>query len=564
MIFYDFEVFKTYWCVCICDLINEEIKIIDTRDELLKLYEQHKDDVWIGYNSRNYDQFILKGILLGMNPKEINDFIIKIGNKGWGYSRAFSQLQLYNYDIYKTNDRGLKFLEGSMGNDIQESSVAFDLERELTEDEKQEVWHYCQHDVEQTVEVFIQRINDFNAHMDVIKNFNLPLSYISKTQAQLSAIVLECSKHERHDEWDIQLVNTLRIKKYWHVVEWFKNPNNYDSEASLVVNVANVPHQFGWGGLHGAPEEPLHATGLILHVDVTSFYPSIMIEYGLLTRNAKDPNKYKDIYKKRVELKKQGKKKEQAPYKIILNSTYGISNDKYSHAYDPRQARNVCANGQLLLLDLIEHLEAVPSFELIQSNTDGLIIRIAEEDFDLTDDICYEWEQRTHMGLGFDYIEEIYQKDVNNYLFIQEDGEVERKGAYLKPLSNLNYDLPIINKAMVEFFVNKTPVETTINNCDDLKEFQMIKKISNKYLHIKHGDKTLNERTIRCFASLRQRDGGLFKKHAETETYVKIEGTPEHAFIYNGNVNNKKAPRYLDKQWYIDVANKRLLDFGRK
>ena len=564
MIFYDFEVFNKYWCVCICDLINKETKIIDTRVDLHKFYELHKDDVWIGYNSRNYDQFILKGILLGMNPKEINDFIIKLGQKGWGYSCAFNQLQLYNYDIYKTNDRGLKFLEGSMGNDIQESSVAFDLERELTEEEKQEVWQYCQHDVEQTVEVFIQRIDDFNAHMDLIKTFHLPLSYISKTQAQLSAIVLECSKHERNDEWDIQLVDTLKIKKYWHVVEWFNNPTNYDPEASLVINVAGVPHQLGWGGLHGAPVEPIHTKGLILHVDVTSFYPSIMIEYGLLTRNAKDPNKYKDIYKKRVELKKQGKKKEQAPYKIILNSTYGISNDKYSQAYDPRQARNVCANGQLLLLDLIEHLETIPSFELIQSNTDGLIIKIEEQDFDLTDDVCYEWEQRTKMGLGFDYIKEIYQKDVNNYLFIQEDGEIERKGAYLKPLSNLDYDLPIINKAMVGFLVNHIPIEKTIGSCNDLKEFQMIKKISYKYEHIKHGNKTLNERTVRCFASLRTIDGGLFKKHAETGTYAKIEGTPEHAFIYNSDVNNKKVPSHLDKQWYIDVAKKRLLDFGRK
>ncbi len=547
--------------MCTIDLINKKDIILDTKEELASFYEEHKNDVWIGYNSRNYDQYILKGILLGMDPKEINDFIIIQGRKGWEFSRAFNQIQLYNYDVFKTNDRGLKFLEGSMGNSIQETQVPFDAE-ELDFSDYKDIHDYNRNDVEQTIEVFIRRINDFNAHMDLLKTFNLPLAYISKTQAQLSAIALECTAVKRDDEWDIQLVGNLKIKKYWMVLEWFKNPINYNMDASLVINIAGIPHQFGWGGLHGAPDNPIHRKGLLIHVDVTSFYPSIMIEYDLLTRNAKDKSVFKKIYDKRVQLKKEGKKKEQAPYKIILNGTYGISGDPYSQAYDPRQAHNVCANGQLMLLDLIEHLEAIPSFELIQSNTDGLIIQLEEKDFELCDDICYEWESRTRMGLGFDYIKEIYQKDVNNYLFIQEDGEIERKGAYLKPLSDLDYDLPIINKALVEYFVNKTPVEETIDSCNELKEFQMIRKISSKYDHIKHGDETLKEKTVRCFASLDNNDKGLTKKHTETGSYAKIEGTPDNCFLYQQEVNGVKVPEKLDKQWYKDVANKRLADFG--
>ena len=128
MIFYDFEVFKKYWCVCTIDLINKKDIILDTKEELASFYEEHKNDVWIGYNSRNYDQYILKGILLGMDPKEINDFIIIQGRKGWEFSRAFNQIQLYNYDVFKANDRGLKYLEGSKGNSIQETQVPFDAE----------------------------------------------------------------------------------------------------------------------------------------------------------------------------------------------------------------------------------------------------------------------------------------------------------------------------------------------------------------------------------------------------------------------------------------------------
>jgi DNA polymerase elongation subunit (family B) len=141
-----------------------------------------------------------------------------------------------------------------------------------------------------------------------------------------------------------------------------------------------------------------------------------MIEYDFLTRNCKDKKKFKQIYDKRVELKKAGKKKEQAPYKIILNSTYGICKDKYSNAYDPRQANNVCINGQLMLLDLLEHLEG--HAEIIQSNTDGIILQVEDNPHAIQTmkDICQEWMDRTKMGLGFDEIDEIWQKDVNNYI----------------------------------------------------------------------------------------------------------------------------------------------------
>ena len=79
------------------------------------------------------------------------------------------------------------------------------------------------------------------------------------------------------------------------------------------MDICGVPHQFGWGGLHGCPEEPLHAKGNLFHVDVTSYYPSIMIVYDFLTRNCTDKKNYKKIYDIRVALKKAGKKKEQAP-----------------------------------------------------------------------------------------------------------------------------------------------------------------------------------------------------------------------------------------------------------
>lgn len=561
--FYDFEVFKYDWLVVVISPTDKtKTIIVNDPDKLKDYYNEHKNDIWIGYNSRLYDQYILKGILCGFNPKKINDWIISEGKQGWMFSNLLRNYSLNNYDVM-TSFHGLKQLEGFMGNNIKETSVDFNIDRKLTTEEINETIKYCVHDVEQTMQVFLERKADFDAHLSLIKTFNLPLSYISKTKAQLSATILECVKTNYDDEWDISFVNTLKLNKYKHVQDWYKNPLNRNYDKVLEVDVAGVPHVFGWGGLHGAKEK-YYSNGLIIHVDVTSYYPSLMIIYNFLTRSCKHPEKFKEIYDKRVALKKAGKKKEQAPYKIILNGTYGISKDKMNPAYDPRQANNVCVNGQLLLLDLIEHLEKIKGFELIQSNTDGLIVKIPnnQESFDELDDICYEWETRTKMGLGFDFIKEIYQKDVNNYLFVQDDGKIETKGAYVKSLSNLDYDLPIINKSLVEYMINKIPIEQTINECDILKDFQKIVKISSKYHHGSHNNNILNDKTFRVFASNDSNDGMILKHKTEIAKGEKFANTPDSCFIENNDINNMTIPSKLNRNWYIDLAYKRLSDFG--
>ena len=562
--FFDFEVYKYDWLVVNIDPLEQrKTVIINDPEKLKEFHHEHMKNIWIGYNSRSYDQYILKAILLGFNPKEVNDWIILKGRKAYEYSSLFNRIQLYTYDCMN-KFYSLKQLEGFMGNDVRETSVPFDIDRKLTDEEIQQTVKYCTHDVEQTMEVFLRTKENFDAHMNLLKTFHLPLSNISKTQAQLSALALGCSRKDWTDEWDLQIVDTLHIKKYAHVIKWFTDPANHDYLNRLKMDVCGVPHVFGWGGLHGAPDEPLHRKGLLLHVDVTSFYPSIMIRYDMLSRNVKDKDVYKQIYDTRVALKAAGKKKEQAPYKIILNSTYGICKDPYSTAYDPRQANNVCVNGQLLLLDLLEHLEG--HCELIQSNTDGLIIRIPDTDeaFNAVDDICYEWEQRTGMSLGFDTITEIFQKDVNNYLFKFEDGKIERKGAWVKPLNDLDNDLPIVNTALVEYMVHGVPVEKTIRKCDDLKQFQKIVKVSSKYLCGWHNGKKLQDKTFRVFASAVPFDTyiGKVKLKNGAESIEKFGNTPEHCFIWNDTVNGLLAPPNLDKQWYIDLAKKRLEAFG--
>lgn len=561
MLFYDFEVFQEDWLVVIKDTETRTTHtIVNDEDNLRKIYEENKNNIWIGFNSRSYDQYILKGILLGLSPQKINEHIIVYNQGGWSFSNSFNKIQFYNYDIMTDKFKGLKQLEGFMGNDIRETTVNFNTNRKLTPEEIKEVIFYCNHDVEQTMHVFMNRKQEFESHMSLIKAFELPLSYINKTKAQLSAIILEAERvHDRDDEFDITIVDTLRLDKYKHILEWYNNPLNRDYKKSLDINVAGVPHTFGWGGLHGAIPQ-YQGEGVFVNSDVGSFYPALMIEYDFLSRNVKHPEKYREIRDKRLEFKKS-KDPRQQPYKIVLNSTYGASKDQYNNLYDPLQANNVCINGQLLLLDLIEHVEANTSFKLIQSNTDGVMFKLnSADDIPVYESICKEWEERSRMSLEHDIINKVVQKDVNNYIIVMEDGKVKSKGAYVKKLDKLDNDLPIVNKALMEYFINGVPVEVTINEAKYLIDFQKVVKVSSKYKYALHGDKKLNEKILRVFASKNYSDKGVYKINSKGKP-EKIAGTPEHCFIENGDVNGKRISRKLDRSWYIDVAKKRIVDF---
>lgn len=567
MLFYDFEVFKEDWLVVIVDMNKkEELVIINNSDELWKVYEENINNIWVGFNSRHYDQYILKGILCGFNPKKVNDFIIEKGNPGWKFSSLFRDISLINYDVMLGTDRGLKSFEGFMGNNIKESSVPFDIDRKLTKDEIEETIKYCRHDVEQTIEVFMKRIDEFNTMMFFIKHFKLPMSALSKTKAQLAADILGGNRKGQNfdDEFQFPILDCIELKKYKHIADWYKNPENHDYEKSQDnMIVAGVEHTFSWGGGHGARPK-FHAKGDFLIIDVTAYYPSLQKKYHFGYRVMDNPENFEFIHDSNIEFKLKGDKKARLPFKIMDNSVSGQHKQKSSALYDPMGNNSICINGQLLLLDLIEHIE--PHCTLIQNNTDGIIIQLKDydNDFDVIDGIVAEWEKRTGMKMDFEtFFGEIFQKDVNNYLLIdRETGAMKVKGAYVKKLSSLDYDLPILNKALVDYMVDGIPVEQTINNCDDLKEFQLVSKISSKYSHILYGDEPIKEKCIRIFASKHTSDAGVKKVHATTGRPAKVQNSPEHCFIWNDDVNGVKVPSKLDKGWYVTQARKRLKDFG--
>lgn len=595
MLVADFEVFKHNWMMVAYDLVNQEkIEVIDDRNKLLKIYEKYKDDLWVFYNGRSYDQWIFKAIICGFDPKEVNDFIIVQGRKGHEFSSMLNRVKLNIYDAM-TMPVSLKVLEGFIGSDIRETTVPFDIDRPLTKEEIAEVLFYCEHDVNMLGIVLNNKesMKDFNAQWGLLHMFNLPMSDMGRTKAQLGAKILGASRpiKPREDDIDFSIPETIKIEKYKYVIDWFRDMQRkarrikrHDGledavgwmyKQKLETVVAGVDTIFAWGGLHGSVRTT-QEDGYFYDIDASSFYPAIMIEYGLLSRNVRDPNKFVEIRDSRLVYKRAGDKRANS-LKLLINSVYGASGDKYNNLFDNKRRNEVCIYGQLLLLDLVEHLESV--CDMRAYNTDGITIKLratndeeAKSEFAKVVDVCQEWERRTRIDLEYNGYRKIIIRDVNNYVMLPH-GDLfddkgnprwKSKGGVVKKLHDLDYDLPIVNRAVVNYLTQGIPTEETVGCCTELRDFQKIYKVSGKYMYAMHNGKRLTEKVFRVFASKRSDDTALFKvkdKGVKGLVPEKFAECPNNCFIDNTDVTGKPLPEYLDKTWYIELANKRIKEF---
>lgn len=583
---YDFEVFSkaNWWMVVLIDIDSKEkTVIVNDKLKLKEFYNNHKHDIFVGYNSRGYDQWILKGILLGMNPCKINDEIILQGKNGYQVVKKAKDISLNNYDVADIQ-HSLKQYEGFMGHMIKESDVPFDLDRPLTEDEINKTIFYCTHDVEETIELFNEKIADFNSHLLLIDTFELDMQMFNKTKAQISANILGGVKQSRvDDEFDYKIPDTLNLGKYEYILDWYMNPINKTYGKKLLTDIAGVEHVLGFGGIHSAIPN-YKGKGIYAHADVASLYPSLMIRYGLLSRNVKNPNKFKEIKDTRLKLKRL-KDPKQGALKIVINATYGISKDRNSSLYDPKMANSVCISGQLLNVDLVDKIEEYG--QLIQNNTDGVIFKYdTMEDLEKAKAKAHEWEVRTGLELEWDIFDEIYQRDVNNYLIMNKGEILESKGC-VKQKSKIDNNLPIVTEAILNYCSKNIPIEDTINNCNEIIKFQSILKASGLYQYTFYGttkqieieDKgktkkvtvedegiKMTEKVLRVFASLDENDKGVYKVKNKYKV-EKIAGSPNRCFIYNENVSDIdktveiKLLNKLDREYYINYTKDILADF---
>ena len=480
-------------------------------------------------------------------------------------------------DVYKA--LGLKDIEGHLHMDICESEVDFTLERELTPEELEDTIKYCKHDVDATEKLIDIRKDYLKTKVNLGKRAGIPeVKALSSTNAKLTAMMLGAVRKEWTDGRDYVYPPNLDLSlipqdvlQFFETIHDTSIPDEVLFKTCYETVIGDMPCKYAWGGVHGSVRgfyDEATEDHIIQNRDVSSLYPSLIEGYNYLSRNVPDPQLFYQIRRDRIEAKHNGDKQTATDLKLPLNTVSGAQENKYNDLYDPLPTRSLRISGQLFLTMLATSLlKACKTIKLINFNTDGLMYSVDKSEVPIVDEVSAQWEAATGFELETDDISKVWIKDVNNLLIIMTNGKVKTVGSYLnygisvKGAWAINNNAVIVKKALIDYFVHGTPPEDTINSCDDIFQFQIIAKAGQKYreaYHLVDGEKVPVQKVNRIYATKDTRYGKLFKVKAENDSEAKIEMLPDHCIIDN---DNHLTIADVDKQFYIDMAKKRINDF---
>lgn len=596
---FDFEVTQYDWLLVIHKYSDNSETIFHnaTNDEVYEFINKNFP-ILLGHNARYYDCYILKAILSGFDITEIkavNDHIIQ-GGQGfelqYGYVDNFPPIWDTIQDVVPP--KSLKEIEANLLLDITESTISFNIDHQWTTQEYEEMLYYCRHDVNALRPLFEARKSYFKTKYDLCILSGIdPTFNIGLTNAKLCAKFLEAKQVIRDDEREYTIpksIDTSIIEK--EVLNFFNtiHDKTITSEelfkTKLEYNSHGMPCVVSWGGKHGAlanfyydsREEP---DMVVINEDFASLYPHLLAlpQYNFISRNIKDKNAYYNTLKHRLELKKQGKKEEQLPLKLILNTTYGCQNNKYNDLFDPKGARGTCITGQLLISELTEKIYAIGDITLIQLNTDGLMIKMPKNKLSEYYKISDDFSKKCGIDLEYDIIDKIIQRDVNNYIMIYGDEkhksikakggcfaslpklEIEENGTILsiyKPNFKAN-SLAIVSEALAKYLLFNLSIEETINNETNIHKFQIVQHLGSTYEKCiqenKDGD-ILLQRNNRIYAGLKP--SGTIIKVKTNGRRDSLANCPPNPVVDN---DNHLTINDINKEWYIKLAKQWANDF---
>lgn len=581
---FDFEVFAFDWIVVFKHKATGEYTAIHNDSEAVRAFME-QGPLLAGFNNKHYDQFILKAVLCDFTPEEIkavNDFIIVEGRQGWELPWV-RECGIYfdQYDLMDDCQQGLslKAIEAHLGMDIRETTVPFDIDRPLTDEELAEVEFYCKHDVGAADTLDDLRQGYLASKRTLGAEKGIPEARaLYMTNAKLTAAYLDAEPQPHDDERAYQYPDKL-LRQYIppEVFDFFNRlydpgiPDEIVFKEKLEIVVGGCPCTIAYGGIHGAIpcyREEAGGTRSIRNQDVASYYPHQMVLNGYCSRNIPSPDVYAATIQRRVVAKKAGDKATANALKLVLNTTYGAMLNQYNALYDPLMGRSVCISGQLQLLELAVHLtQDCPTLKVIQLNTDGIMVSLDGQDAPRYQEITREWQERTGFELEEDLIRMICQKDVNNYVEVPFEGEPKIKGGVLvrgiAPAGafNINNNACVVARAVKDFLAYGVPVKDTILTCDRLLDFQLIAKAGSKYggaVHEVDGALVPVQRVNRVYATFDYRYGTLYKINRRTGTPEKIAGLPSQCVVDN---DNHLTIDVVDRDWYIRLAQRYVRDF---
>jgi len=463
--FFDFEVTPNWWLCVFGDLsadlnLTEDIKntffsvnsdMPNAREILLNF--MRNDVVNIGYNVKRYDLIIANGIYQGFTPQQIkilNDVIINpakaFETKEHMRIAPFTKKKLSGVvyqDLMDDGSGSLKEKEAIIGLDIRESTVDFNKE-DLTQADKDDLEFYCKHDVYSSMVFYKEIVHPYTCtKLSISKHFGIDERICrASTNAKLASLVLGAKRCTFSDSNIIEIEIPNKIKQYCYdnlptdTLEIIRT-----SDKGFKTIIFNNEISFGNGGIHSTLAPNLYAEStddwVLINVDATSYYPSMLIQFNCLSRAVESPEKYVTIFDERVAIKHKKNKTEddedaQRARKLVLNTTFGASGNKWLDLYDPHQCTRTCRLGQLFLAALANKIyKTINRVKIIQTNTDGILLYCKRVDIPYLQQLTDEWTKVSGINMEYDYVKKIWQKDVNNYLLIDEFDHIKRKGAWL-------------------------------------------------------------------------------------------------------------------------------------
>lgn len=497
IISYDVEVFSHDWSVVFEDILSgAQFKITNSLNKLNRFFQKHEDNLYISYNGNGYDKHIIKAILDHKNPYLISQEIIngeKDSGKVWKMYNG-RIISLAEVDLYQDNKGfGLKEHNAFNGLEIKETDIDFEIDRPLTEEELEQNLYYNSKDVSGTTVRFIQMIGALKTKAMLCEMYDLDYTWLFKTNANLIAEILKAEFHEdRGDLFDkYEKPDWIRFdnpETQAQLNEWILERDNipkkkktkdgetiWTTDLGFKLKLRDLVIELGSGGVHGAIKNYIK-TGEIFQSDVGSLYPTTAVLHGYNSRNIpkNHVHMYSDILKARLEYKAQGEKDKEQAMKLVLNTYYGVLRAKFNKLFDPRQAILINITGQLAMLDLADKIE--PYAFISAMNTDSINYEpYNEECKQKIEEAKKDWCERSGYLLDTDIITSIAQRDINNYICRFDTGKIKSKGA-VSMGGGVKWSKAIVMKATEEYFMNNTPVEETITNCTDLRDFQIISK----------------------------------------------------------------------------------------
>ena len=548
----DIEVMSDFFCAVFEHYKTDEVRVytISFKDNDLEallefLHNTVKNKEWhISFNGLDFDsqivQYIIdkRDVLKELDYKEITkrlyicaqDVISRKQSNSFALYKP-KEILINQIDLFKLNhwdnpakSSSLKWLEYTMDwYNVEEMPIHHT--EIIDTDEKQEmVINYCKNDVKFTKNIMNASREQIALRVTLSKEYGINLYSASEPRISKELFKYFLSKKTGMSQYEISLLRTKRdsIKVKNIILPYIEfnspvlkdllnkfralelDPNNTKGGFSYSVDYKGMKTDFGLGGLHGARQGIFEANKdmQIVTADVVSYYPNLAIKNKWSPAHLPKEDfceQYEWFFTERKKIPKKDPKN--YVYKIILNSTYGLSNDKNSFLYDPELTMKITINGQLSLMMLYEMIaEGIPGSIPIMQNTDGLEFAIPRNKYDDYINICKKWEEITQLTLEFDEYEKMIIGDVNNYIAIFTERKAKDQESYeelkkeepyyvyntdlsYKPVKckgrfefhklalHKNKSFLIIRKALYHYFVNNTPVEKTIKSSKEILDF---------------------------------------------------------------------------------------------